>query len=402
MTISTLKPQSASGNKTKLIYIFLFVLAGVLFFVFGRGLTDKIATLKGKASLEVTLTDSTQKARVFIDDQFVGDTPFTSADVKPGERKVSVRSDTNSYETSLFFLPKTSVSLARDLGVSPTFSSGENLWFEKKEGDTVLRVVSDPDQASVFIDDNEVGQTPFSSSSITTGEYEVRLEKAGFKPLSTRVKVLDTATLNLSFTLFPIPVPSKASLMKDSQNLYDLSLNDPVITSDTAMWVKAIIYWNTHEGINLAGVGVNKEKVFDYFIDYKGNIYDGSGGLVPVSKAKELKDLKKGAYLGRLSDTPGLTPEAKDGLKALNASVSKMALVKGTPAGWLRVRDGASLTGAELTKVNEGESYAVLEEQIGWVKIKVSDKIEGWVSSSYIEITGGTAEVPAKAPATTN
>jgi hypothetical protein len=389
MTISTLKPQRTSNIKSKLIYIVLFILAGVLFFYFGRGLVTNMTALGGKSTLSVALEGTGEKARVFVDDEFVGDTPFTSESIKAGERKVSVRSDTASYEKLIKFLPNSRVDLVRNLGVSPTFSSGTDLWFDEKEGGAVLRVITDPEGASVFIDNNSVGKAPYSSTNITPGDYDIRVEQPGYQPISVRVTTSDKATLNLSFTLFPIPVPSKVSLLADSSNLYDISLTDPVITADTSMWAKAVVFWNINVGINVAGIGVNKEKVFDYFVDYKGNIFDATGTLVPQGNVKTLKDLDKGGYLGRKSDAPGLTPEAKDALKLLNVSVSKSAKVKGTPEGWLRVRSEASLSGTELTRVNENQTFPVLEEKAGWVKISVSEKIQGWISSSYVEIMGG-------------
>ncbi len=391
MTISTLKPQG-SHNYSTFIYIALFILAGVLFFVFGRGIVDKVTNLRGKATLVVKTEP--EKAKVFIDDEFVGESPFTSAEIKPGERKISVRSDANNYETSISFIPNAEVTVTRNLGVSPTFSSGGNVWFEKKDGNTVLRVVSDPDQATVYIDGTEIGKTPFSSTNLTAGDYDIKVEKPGYRPASQRVKTFEGATLNLAFTLFPVPVPSKVSLLKNSQTMYDLTVDNAIVTTDPAQWAKAVVYWNALEGINLSGVGVNKEPVFDYFVDYKGTIYDNTGAVVPADNVKNLKDLNKGGYLGRQSDTPGLTLEAKDALALLSVSAEKTAKVLDTGTGWLRVRDQPNVNGAELAKVNQGETFPVLEESNGWVKIKVSDKIpEGWVSGTYVEVTGG--EKPA-------
>ena len=134
----------------------------------------------------------------------------------------------------------------------------------------------------------------------------------------------------------------------------------------------------------------NKEKVFDYFTDYKGNIYNPDGNLVQTKEDFEnLKDTKRGAYLGRISDGVGLTKEAKDALNTLSALglASKTAKILDTPTGWLRVRSEASLNGTELTQVTSGSSYNVLEETTGWVKIKVSETITGWVSSAYVTIS---------------
>ncbi len=49
------------------------------------------------------------------------------------------------------------------------------------------------------------------------------------------------------------------------------------------------------------------------------------------------------------------------------------------------MRNAPSVNGVELAKVNVGQTFDVLEEQSGWVKIKVSDTITGWVSSMYVQ-----------------
>jgi uncharacterized protein YgiM (DUF1202 family) len=45
------------------------------------------------------------------------------------------------------------------------------------------------------------------------------------------------------------------------------------------------------------------------------------------------------------------------------------------------------LNGTEIARVNSGESYKILERGEGWIKIKVSDTIEGWVSEAYVELS---------------
>ena len=64
-------------------------------------------------------------------------------------------------------------------------------------------------------------------------------------------------------------------------------------------------------------------------------------------------------------------------------SVAKILILQ-TPTGFLRVRDQASLGGAEIAQVKPGETYPLLDEQTGWYKIKVNDKM-GWISSQYAQ-----------------
>ena len=54
-----------------------------------------------------------------------------------------------------------------------------------------------------------------------------------------------------------------------------------------------------------------------------------------------------------------------------------------TGVGWLRVRSESNLSSAEVTKVNVGEKFLILKEETGWVKIRVDEETEGWVSSDF-------------------
>lgn len=59
--------------------------------------------------------------------------------------------------------------------------------------------------------------------------------------------------------------------------------------------------------------------------------------------------------------------------------------VSNTETGWLRVRATPSSAAAEITRISTGERYYQLEEQSnGWVKIKLNDGREGWVSKQYL------------------
>lgn len=56
-----------------------------------------------------------------------------------------------------------------------------------------------------------------------------------------------------------------------------------------------------------------------------------------------------------------------------------------TPTGWLRVRDEPTLAGSESARVNPGQRFELLEEEIGWYKIKIDADRQGWISSQYAQ-----------------
>ncbi len=381
--------STGSRSKTPKAVVYAIILFGIILLIyFGSGMVKYFPNLKGKAVLTAEVTNG--EAQVLVNGNQVGKTPFKSSDVKAGENKVTIKNDTGQYETTINFLANTEISIVRDLGISDMFSDGQNFWIEKSASGDVLSVISNPSGASVFIDGTEVGKTPYTSSTLSESGYELKVEYPGYEAQSARIKIQKGYRLNGEVTLFPMPTPYKVDLLEGSTNLYNVTSGNNVVTSDTGQWVKALLYWNKTRGINLAGLGINRESVFDYFMDYKGNLYGKDGSLIlDATGYGSLKDAQKGAYLTRSTDPAGLSQQAKETYNALTkvaGTSGKKATVKDTGTGWLRVRDLPSLNGKELAKVNVGESFVVLEEQTGWAKIKVSDTVQGWVSTDYVTI----------------
>lgn len=385
MAISSLSSQPQRPQKkdlTQYIYYALALVGVVLLIYFAGDIFNTIMGLAGKS--ELTVKSVHGDAQVYLNGELIGNTPLEKYEVRAGENKVTVTGEKNGYEVSLNFEPNTEIVLERDLGVSEVFSSGQNLWFESSNGGVVFSVISEPSGASVFIDNTEVGQTPYSSESLTEGEYDLRIEYPGFEPQVTRISISPESKLNVVSKLFPMPVPSKISLLEGSTSLYDVYTSQQLVSASPASWVDAVVYWNETRGIGLSGAGVNKDMVFDYFVDFNGGIYDSTGELLIAVPT----DVTRGAYLRRESDGPGITEEAKAVLLATSPELGgPTATILETGVGWLRVRDAAGLGGEEVTKVDVGNTYPVLEQTTGWVKIKVDDSTEGWVSSTYVEVS---------------
>lgn len=343
-----------------------------------------IMELGGKTALTVEGENGTLE--VFVNGKTIGSTPLKATNIKPGETKITLRGSTGQYDTSMEFLPRSEVYLKRDLGVSQVFSSGQNSWVEKNNSGTVATVISEPSNAAVFINNDNMGNTPFSSNTLSEDSYDVRVEAPGYEAQSIRIKVIKGYTVNLAVKLFPVPVPQRISKFEGSDSLYNGILDNDMVTTDTNVWVKGVVYWNKTRGINLENLGVNKDPVFDYYLDYKGYLYDKNGDIITgLTDMQKLKDLKAGLYLGKTSEGESISSAAKATLQLFSGiSTAKMATIRQTPTGWLRVRSTAGLNGTEIARVDVGAKYEILEEAQGWVKIKVSDTVSGWVSAEYV------------------
>ncbi len=87
---------------------------------------------------------------------------------------------------------------------------------------------------------------------------------------------------------------------------------------------------------------------------------------------------------------------------ALSATASFANSNEGTvTASALNVRSGPSTSYSITTKLYKGNKVEILETSNGWHKIKTSNGIIGWVSSSYISVSSGnTSQTSYKATVT--
>jgi hypothetical protein len=244
------------------------------------------------------------------------------------------------------------VALAVRFGTKPLF---EALGYQVKAG---LKVNATP-QATVFIDGQEVGKTPFQDENLKVGEYDLKLVSENFN-WQGKVK-LNQGTLSVV----------NRELGKDSlasgETLTLAGGSGTVITSSPS----------------------------ESEVEIDGKYY----GKTPLS----LADLKPGEHIFLIGHENYLKRSIKatlPGKLVLNIAVDLAAsetpvditptkptvdyvTIKDTPNGFLRVRNKPSLNGTEIGKVNTGDKLPLTEELSGWFKVKLEDGTEGYISSAY-------------------
>ncbi len=87
-------------------------------------------------------------------------------------------------------------------------------------------------------------------------------------------------------------------------------------------------------------------------------------------------------YLGK--ETSPTEPESIETLVPEVEDVDKVEILS-TPVGYLRVRQEPSTASEEIGRVNPGDLFEIIEEDVdtGWFKIEYKDGEEGWVSKQY-------------------
>ncbi len=382
MSFTIANQEDSFFNRIKpfLIYVFLFIALGGITYAVSIGM-QRMPSLRQNSNLTVKTWG--EEAIVLIDGEEVGITPIEDMDIVELENITlqSVSDPTRTYSISMDPAPNTGALVYRDLGVSSLFSEGRDIWFEK--GRTGMTVISQPSGATVYLDGTEMGMTPLSLDDVTEGEYELALYSPGYDSHDMRITTLSGHNLKVSVQLFPRPAPQNPKRFDDSENLWDLTISDETIAGSFER-ARATSYYYETRGVDF-GIEEDMED-FDYYLDYMGNIFNSDGVLLTLEEAQEvIPETRRGGYLGVGAMGGGLTENARQTYLAIFDS--KMATVLPTGTGWLRVRESPSLNASEISRVNEGETFSVLEELTGWVKIRISADQEGWVSSSYVRLS---------------
>ncbi len=146
-----------------------------------------------------------EAGRVYINDEFKGETPFDLANAKPATYRVRV--DKPGYE-----------SVARDVTLGKGASITEEFRLAKITGR--IELITAPSGSTVLIDGKKVGITitrgtdttavsdPFAFEEILEGEHEIEIFRKGFASQKRKVEVKRGETLTLQFKLVRQFIPN--------------------------------------------------------------------------------------------------------------------------------------------------------------------------------------------------
>ena len=110
---------------------------------------------------EITVNSTPEGAEVYVDDEYVGETRWEG---EIEDEPVDVRVVHDEYGEEVF----------------ETVESGQAIHADFEDDRAELKVESDPDGATVYVDGAEVGSTPWVDTAPTGEEFEVAVEKDGY------------------------------------------------------------------------------------------------------------------------------------------------------------------------------------------------------------------------------
>lgn len=264
-----------------------------------------------------------------------------------------------------------------------------------KKQPAALQINSTP-VAAVFINGKNVGKTPYLDRNVTAGEITLKLiPESTAQSLSSwegKIKLVGgvLSVINREFaetqeassgeilTLEPIRDKKSASLAVVTTPDGAVVMVDGQNRGFTPLVLDKISAGERQISLTLTGYG---ERVI------KAKAFNGYKLVVNSKLAQETEPIPTPTLEAGLSPTPTkkvtVTPTPKP--KTTPAAGQVTVVVKGTPAGWLRVREEASSSSKELARVDEGDEFTLLEEKNGWYKIAYEQGKEGWISGQYVE-----------------
>ena len=239
----------------------------------------------------------------------------------------------------------------------------------KKSG---LEIMSFP-IAKVYINNKEMGSTPYKNMNLKPGENEVKLI-SGNKEWKRKIDLQnnintvidwqfgDDSNSDSGYILYLEKTgDKKASLL--------VNTNPDKATINIDGEVKGI------SPIKVSEIGEGDRQLLVAFPGYKDiNIFmkaiNGYQLVVNTKLATEKNNIDQ--IINAESETI-----------SNNLNEIKKITIKETETGWLKVREASSSSAKEITRVKPGEQYTLLEEGKDWDKIDLGNGKSGWISTTY-------------------
>ena len=235
-----------------------------------------------------------------------------------------------------------------------------------------LEIMSFP-VAKVFVNDREVGMTPYKNMNLKPGENEIKLVN-GNREWKRKVDLQNNVSTIIDWQ-FGDDVDGDSGYILYLERTGDKKASVLVNSNPDKSVVKIDNVPRGISPIKLRDIEIGERQLTVSLQGYKDiNVFmkaiDGYQLVVDAKLAKEKIDI----------DQMINTNETSSSL-----NVAKKVTIKETETGWLRVREENKNSSKEIGRVKPGESYDLLEEKTDWYKIDIGSSKSGWISSTYAE-----------------
>lgn len=230
--------------------------------------------------------------------------------------------------------------------------------------------------AKVFIDGKEMGLTPYRNRSLSPGEIEIKLEVKD-QIWTKKIKLQNNISTVVDWEFGESQENSggyvlyleKTGDKKNAGLMINTSPNKSTVALDNEVkGLSPLRIADIGEGDRHLALSFPGHKTLDVFMKSLKEYQLVVDAVLAEDKVEVAEEIKK-------EENPDL----------VTAPTTISIKIKETETGWLRVRESSSSAAKEVTKVNPGASYPMLEESRDWYKIDLGNGKNGWISTSYGE-----------------
>jgi len=272
-----------------------------------------------------------------------------------------------------------------------------------KKKDAGLQVYSKP-KATVFLNDEHVGQTTYFNEKLKPGEYRLKLV-----PESADAELEDWESMvKLSPGILTI-VEQMLGETEEESGGYTMRM-EPIAEKENAKisvvsTPDSVVVSLDDEPKGFTPLTIEDVQVGDHVLSVSSRGYEEQLIETEIKKGfslninvelAEMEEEEEASPSAESESEPSPSPSGEEDEEADKPASSADKLdrpyveIKSTPTGWLNVRSEPSTAkGNEtvLVKVDVGEVFKFVEEnESGWIKIEYEEEKMGWVSGSYVTV----------------
>ena len=157
-----------------------------------------------RRALSALSVSSVPTARVFVNGEDRGRTPFYEEQLKSGDYTIKITTDGQEWSGKIRLNPGVLTVVNRELADNEASQSGEIITMDKGRG---LAIISNPSQAEVRVDGQVKGTTPLVIEDINAGDHTVVLKAEGFLERMVKVRVRENYKLTINMQLAAQALP---------------------------------------------------------------------------------------------------------------------------------------------------------------------------------------------------
>jgi len=275
--------------------------------------------------------------------------------------------------------------------------------FFSRQGAGALQVSATP-KATVYIDGELKGVTPFFSDEVEAGEHTIKIvPETTIDTLVSwegKVNLAPGIITAINRNLGATEAESSGEILslerissRNTASLTVVSIPDQAVVKINGVpeGFAPVLKENLTPGdyqVVVSSPGfeersITAQTVAGYKLTVSVKLAQKIEGIAEATPSGELEEEEEEA---EESPSPSPSPEGSP-KPSPTPPDTPYVRIKETGTGWLRIRAEPSTESEELAKADVGEMFPYLnEEKFGWYKIEYETGEEGWVSGTYAEL----------------